>query len=59
LTSGNIQEAYKNASNIKEKDIYLQLAEQSMLQGYFNVAEKSYQSIKAFSKLSSFYAIQG
>ena len=30
-----------------------------MLQGYFNVAEKSYQSIKAFSKLSTFYAIQG
>ena len=59
LSSGNIHEAYKNAAEIQEKDTYLQLAEQSLLQGYFNVAEKSYQSIKAFSKLSSFYAIQG
>ena len=59
LSSGNIHEAYKNASDIQEKDTYLQLAEQSLLQGFFNVAEKSYQSIKAFSKLTSFYAIQG
>ena len=59
LSSGNIHEAYKNASEIQEKDTYLQLAEQSLLQGFFNVAEKSYQSIKAFSKLSSLYAIQG
>lgn len=59
LSSGNIQEAYKNASEIKEKDTYVQLGEQSMLQGYMNVAEKSYQSIKAFSKLSFFYANQG
>ena len=41
-----------NASDIKEKDVYLQLAEHSLNQGYMNVAEKSYQSIKAFSKLS-------
>lgn len=59
ISSGNIKEAYKNAEDIKEKDTYLKLAEHSMNQGFFNVAEKSYQSIKAFSKLSSFYAIQG
>lgn len=59
LSSGNIQEAYKNASEIKEKSTYTQLAEQSLLQGYMNVAEKSYQSIKAFNKLSFFYATQG
>jgi len=59
LSSGNIQEAFKNATEIKEKDTYLQLGEQSLLQGYMNVAEKSYQSIKAFSKLSFFYSTQG
>jgi coatomer protein complex subunit alpha (xenin) len=59
LSSGNIQEAYKNASDIKEKDVYLQLADHSLQQGYMNVAEKSYQSIKAFSKLSFFYSTQG
>lgn len=59
LSSGNIQEAYKNAAEIKEKDVYLQLSEHSLLQGYQNVAEKSYQSIKAFNKLSMFYAVQG
>lgn len=59
LSSGNIQEAYKIASEMKCKDVYLQLAEQSLLQGYQNVAEKSYQSIKAFNKLSFFYAVQG
>jgi coatomer protein complex subunit alpha (xenin) len=59
LSSGNIQEAFKNATEIQEKETYLQLGEQSMLQGYMNVAEKSYQSIKAFSKLSFFYAAQG
>ena len=59
LSSGNIQEAYKIASEMKCKDVYLQLAEQSLLQGYQNVAEKSYQSIKAFNKLSFFYAAQG
>ena len=59
LSSGNIQEAYKNAAEIKEKDTYLQLGEQALLQGYMNVTEKSYQSIKAFSKLSFFYANQG
>jgi coatomer subunit alpha len=59
LSSGNIQEAYKNATEIKEKDTYLQLASNSLDQGYFNVAEKSYQSIKAFNKLSFFYSAQG
>ena len=59
ISSGNIQEAYTNAVQIKEKDTYIQLGEQSLLQGYMNVAEKSYQSIKAFNKLSFFYANQG
>jgi coatomer subunit alpha len=59
LSSGNIKEAFKNASEIKEKDVYLQLADNSLQQGFFNVAEKSYQSIKAFSKLSFFYSNQG
>lgn len=59
LSSGNIQEAFKNAAEIKEKDTYLQLASNSLDQGYFNVAEKSYQSIKAFNKLSFFYSAQG
>ena len=42
LSSGNIQEAYKIASEMKCKDVYLQLAEQSLLQGYHNVAEKNH-----------------
>ena len=59
LASGNIAVALEAAQELKEKQLFENLAKTATALGNYNITEKCFQEIRAFDKLNFFYTVSG
>jgi coatomer subunit alpha len=59
LSCGNLQVGLETAKQLKEKDLFLKLAQTALALGNYEIPEKCYQLNREFDKLNFFYATTG
>ena len=59
LASGNIQVALEAAQELKESQLFQNLAQTAITLGNYNITEKCHQQTRSFDKLNFFYSVAG
>ena len=59
IRCGNLESAVECATQLNEREIWNQLAEEALRQGNLSIVETCYQRTKSLGKLSFFYTITG
>lgn len=59
LASGNISVAIEAAQELKEPQLFLNLAQTAVSLGNYNFTEKCFQETRSFDKLNFFYTVTG
>lgn len=59
LSCGNLQVGFETAKELKEKDLFLKLAQTALALGNYEIPEKCFQINREFDKLNFFYAATG
>lgn len=59
LSCGNLQVGFETAKELKEKDLFVKLAQTAMALGNYEIPEKCFQINKELDKLNFFYTVTG
>jgi coatomer protein complex subunit alpha (xenin) len=59
LSCGNLQVGFETAKELKEKELFIKLAQTALALGNYEIPEKCFQANKELDKLNFFYAVTG